>query len=226
MVNNPFFILLLPVFFLALFAQMRVKTIYNKYNEVHPARMLTAESVSRMLLDRLGLQRIQIERISGELTDHYDPRAQVLRFSDVVAGNSSIAAIGVAAHEVGHAIQDREGYLPLHLRNMFVPVANLGSAAAMPLFFLGLFTGAESLIGIGILFFFSVVLFHLITLPVELDASSKALRLLASSGTLNQDELAGAKSVLNAASLTYIAATLIAMLQLLRLWFFANGRRN
>ena len=187
---------------------------------------MSAEVVSRRLLDNFGLQNVRIERVRGNLTDHYDPRSKVLRLSDSVSGNSSIAAIGVAAHEVGHAVQDKEGYAPLRFRNSLVPVVNIGSTAAIPLFFLGILMSIPSLVNVGILLFSGVVIFHLVTLPVEFDASSRALKLLAGTGTLNQQEIAGAKKVLDAAALTYVAATLMAVMQLLSLIIRSRGRRD
>ena len=223
---DPTFLLLIPALLLAAFAQMKVRSSFAKYSEIYAAKGISADSVSRILLDRFGLQNVRIERVSGNLTDHYDPRSKVLRLSDSVGGNASIAAIGVAAHEVGHAIQDKEGYAPLRFRNALVPVANIGSTAAFPLFLIGLLMSAEPLLNIGIILFSGVVLFHVITLPVEFDASSRALKLLGNTGTLTQQELGGAKSVLTAAALTYIAATVMALAQLLRLLILANGRRN
>lgn len=219
-------ILLIFPLLLAGWAQMKVKSSFARYSEVYASKGVDADSVSRMLLDRFGLQRVKIEHVSGELTDHYDPRSKVLRLSDSVSGNTSIAAIGVAAHEVGHAVQDKEGYAPLRFRNSLVPVANIGSMAAFPLFFIGLLMSSGPLLNLGILLFLGVVIFHLITLPVELDASSRALKLLSSTGTLNAGELAGAKSVLNAAALTYVAATVMTVMQLLRLLILARGRQD
>lgn len=223
---DPTFLLLIPALLLAAFAQMRVKSTFAKYSEVHASRGTDASSVSRALLDRFGLQNVKIERVPGNLTDHYDPRSKVLRLSDSVGGSSSIAAIGVAAHEVGHAVQDKEGYAPLRFRNALVPVANIGSMAAFPLFLIGLLMSREPLLNAGILLFTGVVLFHLVTLPVEFNASSRALALLYSSGTLTKQEIGGAKSVLNAAALTYVAATVVALAHLLRLLILARGRRN
>ena len=223
---DPTFFLLIPGLLLAAYAQMKVKTAFGKFSTVHASRGVSADAVSRMLLDRFGLQTVEVERVSGQLTDHYDPRAKVLRLSDSVGGSSSIAAIGVAAHEVGHAVQDKEGYAPLKFRNAFVPVANIGSMSAFPLFFIGLLMSAKPLIDIGIVLFLSVVAFHLVTLPVEFDASSRALRLLGGTGMLTQGEIKGAKSVLDAAALTYVAATVVALMNLLRLLILARGRRD
>jgi Zn-dependent membrane protease YugP len=220
------YLLLIPALLLAMFAQMKVKSAFARYSEVHSSRGVSAESVSRMLLDNFGLQRVGIERVPGELTDHYDPGSKILRLSDSVGGSSSIAAIGVAAHEVGHAMQDKEGYAPLKIRNSIVPVANIGTMAAYPLFIGGLIMGAEPLVNIGILLFAGVVAFHLITLPVEFNASSRALRLLHNTGTLTKGEIEGAKSVLDAAALTYVAATVMALMTLVRFLLIAQRRRD
>ncbi|MDR1885380.1 MAG: zinc metallopeptidase [Synergistaceae bacterium] len=226
MMGDSTFLLLIPALLLAFFAQARVSGAFAKYSRVHASRGVSADTVARMLLDRFGLNDVRIERVRGELTDHYDPRSKVLRLSDSVGGSSSIAAIGVAAHEVGHAIQDGSGYSPLRLRNMLVPVASLGSNGAIILFMIGLFMGLGPLMNIGILLFAGAVVFHVVTLPVEFDASSRALKLLSSTGVLSANETAGARSVLNAAALTYVAATIMAVSQLMRLLILARNRRN
>ncbi|MDR3075922.1 MAG: zinc metallopeptidase, partial [Synergistaceae bacterium] len=186
----------------------------------------SADSVSRMLLDRFGLQNVRVERIAGNLTDHYDPRSKTLRLSDSVGGSSSIAAIGVAAHEVGHAVQDLKNYAPLKIRNSLVPVAGLGSNLGMVLFFVGLVMRAGFLVTFGVILFSCAVLFQIVTLPVEFDASRRALALLSETGTLTSGELSGARSVLSAAALTYVAATVMAVMQLLYLLMRSRGRRN
>lgn len=220
------YLLVLPGLLLGMWAQMKVKSNFDKYSSVFASRGATADSVSRALLDRAGLSNVHIERVRGSLTDHYDPRDKVLRLSDSVSGSRSIAAIGVAAHEVGHAIQDSEAYGPLRFRNSFVPIANIGSQAALPLFFIGLLMSMQPLLYAGIALFSLIVIFHLVTLPVELDASSRALKMLGDTGTLTDGELSGAKSVLSAAAMTYIAATVGAALQLLRLLMLANANRR
>ncbi|MBP9627255.1 MAG: zinc metallopeptidase [Synergistaceae bacterium] len=225
MMFDPTMILIIPALVFAFWAQSRVKSTFVTYSEIRARGGVTADSVSRTLLDRFGLQGVRVERVPGNLTDHYDPRDKVLRLSDSVGGSTSIAAIGVAAHEVGHAIQDKEGYVPLRLRNAIVPVVNIGSMGAFPLFLIGLFMGAPVLINLGIILFAGVVVFHLVTLPVELDASARALKLLSSTGILMNDELGGARKVLNAAALTYVAATIMAIAQLLRLLILSRGRR-
>ena len=225
MMFDPTMILIIPALVFAFWAQSRVKSTFVTYSEIRARGGVTADSVSRTLLDRFGLQGVRVERVPGNLTDHYDPRDKVLRLSDSVGGSTSIAAIGVAAHEVGHAIQDKEGYVPLRLRNAIVPVVNIGSMGAFPLFLIGLFMGAPVLINLGIILFAGVVVFHLVTLPVELDASARALKLLSGTGILMNDELGGARKVLNAAALTYVAATIMAIAQLLRLLILSRGRR-
>jgi Zn-dependent membrane protease YugP len=223
---EPTIFLLLPALILAGWAQMRVKTTFDRYSRVGARRGLTADQVARVLLDRFGLTSVPVKRVSGALTDHYDPRGKTLSLSDSVYGSPSIAAIGVAAHEVGHAIQDSDGYVPLGIRNNIVPVVNLGSTLATPLFFVGFLFQGPALMNIGILLFVGVVVFHLITLPVEFNASSRAVAILGQTGTLSSDELRGVGKVLNAAAWTYIAATLMAILQLVRLLALKNSRER
>jgi Zn-dependent membrane protease YugP len=223
---EPTMFLLIPVLILAGWAQLRVKTTFNQYSRVAARRGQTADQVARVLLDRFGLTSVPVKRVGGSLTDHYDPRDKTLSLSDSVYGSSSIAAIGVAAHEVGHAIQDSDGYAPLGIRNNIVPVVNLGSSLAMPLFFIGFLFQGPTLMNIGIFLFLGVVGFHLITLPVEFNASSRAVAILGQTGTLGSDELRGVGKVLNAASWTYIAATLMAILQLVRLLALKSSRER
>lgn len=222
---DPTFLLLIPALILAVWAQAKVKSAFQRYSAVEARRGVTAKDAVRIILDSNGLNSVPVERVQGSLTDHYDPRSRKLRLSDSVYGSSSIAAIGVAAHEAGHAIQDANGYVPLRIRNAFVPVAGLGSSLALPLFFLGFLFGTPVLMDAGIIFFSAVLLFHLVTLPVELDASKRALGILSGSGLLAGDEIGGARAVLNAAALTYVAATLMSALQLVRL-FLLRGMRN
>ncbi len=222
---DPTFLLLVPALILAVWAQSKVKSAFSRYSSVNARRGVTASDAVRTILDSNGLQNVSVERIRGSLTDHYDPRSKVLRLSDSVIDSRSIAAIGVAAHEAGHAIQDARGYVPLRLRNAFVPVAGIGSSMALPLFFIGFLFGTPLLMDLGIIFFSAVLVFHLVTLPVELDASKRALSILSGSGLLADDEIGGARAVLNAAALTYVAATLMSALQIVRL-FLLRGMRN
>ena len=223
---DPTFVILIPAIIFSLWAQFKVKGTYAKYSDIRAAKGITADNVSRVLLDRFGLSGIAVEHISGELTDHYDPSAKVLRLSDSVYANPSIAAIGVAAHEVGHAIQDKEGYAFLRFRNSIVPLVNIGSFLSMPLLLLGLVLGSLRLFDFGILLFGGVLVFHLVTLPVEFDASARALKLLSNTGILTRDEIGGAKSVLDAAALTYVAALVMTVLQIVRLLALRGGSRD
>ncbi|MGC9490045.1 MAG: zinc metallopeptidase [Thermovirgaceae bacterium] len=222
---DPTFLLLIPALILAGWAQMKVKGTYDRYSRIAARRGLTAKDVARRILDVNGLRNIPVERTAGSLTDHYDPKAKTLRLSETVYNSPSIAAIGVAAHEAGHALQDAEAYAPLKLRNSIVPVVSLGSGLAFPLFFIGFLFGTPFLMDLGILFFLGVLLFHLVTLPVEYNASERALRILDNTGILAADEMKGARAVLNAAALTYVAATVMAAFQLVRL-LMLRGMRN
>ena len=222
---DPTVLLLIPGLILALYAQFKVSSTYARYKKVHSGTGLTGAQIARQILDTNGCGSVRIERVPGSLTDHYDPENGVLRLSEEVYGSRSIAALGVAAHEAGHAIQDATDYGPMRIRATLVPVANIGSSAAIPLFMLGLIFSWEPLLKIGILCFSLAVLFYLVTLPVEFNASGRAVALL-SSGYLPQDEVQGVKKVLSAAALTYVAAALQAILQLLRLVLLAGSRRR
>ena len=222
---DPTYLLLIPGLLLALYAQFKVSSTYSHWKKVGSRSGLTGAQVARQILDANGCRDVRIESVRGSLTDHYDPENNVLRLSSEVYGSRSIAALGVAAHEAGHAIQDAQDYAPLRIRANLVPVANIGSGMAMPLFFLGLIMSWEPLLKIGILCFALSVLFYVVTLPVEFNASSRATALLAA-GFLPDDEVKGVKAVLSAAALTYVAAALQAILQLLRLVLLANRRRD
>ena len=223
---DPTMILLIPALLFSLWAQFKVKSAFAKYSGAASSRGVTSDDAARAILDANGLRNVRIEHIAGELTDHYDPRAKVLRLSQSVAGSTSIAAIGVAAHECGHAVQDAVGYAPLKIRNSIVPVVNICSTLSMPLFFIGFLFNYLALIDLGILFFCGVLVFHAITLPVEFDASGRALKILSGNGFLNGAEISGAKKVLTAAALTYVSAMVMSALQLLRLILLRNQRRD
>jgi hypothetical protein len=216
----PFFdwtmVLLIPAIILSLYAQFKVKSTFNKYSNVSAQNRITGAQVAQDLVRRNGMS-VNVERVEGQLTDHYDPRQRVLRLSSSVHDSYSLAALGVAAHEMGHAIQHEEGYFPLGFRNTLVPVANFGSTLAMPLLLIGLLMGSMGLARIGVFAFTAVVLFQLITLPVEFNASSRAITLLTAGGYITQEEIRPTKAVLNAAALTYVAAALVAFLNLVRL---------
>ena len=222
---DPTYLLLIPGLLLALFAQARVSSAFAKWKQVRSRVGMTGAQIARLILDQNGADDVRIERVPGSLTDHYDPEDGVLRLSDEVYASGSVAALGVAAHEAGHAIQDARDYAPLRIRSTMAPVANVGSMAAVPLFMLGLVFSWEPLLKIGILCFLFAVMFYVVTLPVEFNASDRAVAVL-SSGYLPEDEVRGVKAVLSAAALTYIAAALQAILQLLRLLLLANSRRR
>ena len=219
-------LILIPGILLSLWAQSRVKSAYSKYSRVHASCGMTGAQVAEHMLHSEGIYDVAIEVVGGNLTDHYDPSTRTLRLSQGVAHSTSLASLGVAAHETGHALQHRDAYAPLVLRTAVVPTVNIGSNLSWPLVLLGLVFSWEPLINIGILLFSLTVLFTLITLPVEFNASSRATAALASGGYLTQSELPGAKSVLNAAAMTYVAAALSAILQLLRLLVLTGGRRR
>ena len=222
---DPTYLLLIPGLLLALYAQFKVTSTFNRFKQVPSRTGLTGAQVARMILDGNGCRDVRIEHVRGSLTDHYDPRDNVLRLSDEVYASRSIAALGVAAHEAGHAIQDAKDYVPMRIRANLVPLANIGSQAATPLFMLGLLFSWEPLLKVGILCFAFAVLFYLVTLPVEFNASGRAVAVLSQS-YLPADEVKGVKAVLSAAALTYVASALQAVLQLLRLVLLANRRRD
>ena len=223
---DPTMLLLIPAVLLSMWAQSRVQSTFNHYSQIAARGNVTADSVARMLLTLYGMASMPINHVAGNLTDHYDPRNKTLNLSDGVYGNRSIASIGVAAHEVGHAIQHHEAYSPLIFRNSIVPVVNICSSASMPLFLIGLLMGNGLLVNIGIMLFTGALVFHLVTLPVEINASSRALALLEQTHTLDREELAGAKKVLTAAAWTYIAAALMSVLQLIRLILISRSTRR
>lgn len=223
---DPTYLILIPAILISAWAQFKVSSTFNKYSTVRSTNGYTGAQVARILLNNAGLQDVEIQQVPGRLSDHYDPRAKVLRLSSDVYGSSSVASIGVAAHEVGHAIQDKESYTALVFRNAIVPVVNFSSSLSWILFFVGILFSYESLVTIGIILFSVVVLFQLVTLPVEFNASSRALKLLEGQGILYDNEVKDARQVLSAAALTYVAATLMAILQLVRLIAISNRNSN
>lgn len=219
-------IIIIPGIILAMYAQSKVNSTFAKYTKVACQKGLTGADVARRILEDQRLDDVGVEMIEGNLTDHYDPRTRVVRLSSQVYRGSSLASLGVAAHETGHAIQHYVGYLPLNIRHSLVPVANIGSNLAFPLIFLGLFIPAFSgLIQAGIYLFAAVVLFQLVTLPVEFNASRRAIAILETNGYITSNEVKGTKAVLDAAALTYVAAALVGLLNLLRLLIISGRRR-
>ncbi|MDR5658321.1 zinc metallopeptidase [Serpentinicella sp. ANB-PHB4] len=217
-------LVLLPAIIFAMYAQSKVKTTFHRYLNVRATKGYSGFNVARTLLDKNGLRDVPIEVAQGSLTDHYDPRKRVLRLSREVHQGSSIASVSVAAHEVGHAIQHANGYVPLNLRNAIFPVASFGSSAAW-FFVIAGFIFSPPLINVGILLFAAAVLFQVVTLPVEFNASSRAMDLLDANGFISREEYGAAKKVLDAAALTYVAATATAVAQLIRLIMISNRRR-
>ncbi len=214
---------------ICLAASANVKSTYKRYSAYRSATGMTGAQAAQRLLTAAGIHDVRIGHVSGDLTDHYNPSNKVLNLSDAVYGSTSVAAIGVAAHECGHAIQHAKGYVPLKLRTAFVPVANIGSTLAWPVILLGLFINSQSsqmVINIGIFLFSFAVLFQLITLPVEFNASNRALKLLEQQGILSESELPHTRKVLGAAALTYVASAAAAILQLLRVIMLFGGRRR
>ena len=220
-----YLVLVVPTLLLSLYAQFKVKSAFSKYSQVQTMRKISGKEAAALLLRSNSISDVSIQRIGGSLSDHYDPSHKVLRLSDPVYDKTSIAAVGVAPHETGHAIQDKEKYAPLVLRSTLVPVANIGSTAGPYLALAGIIFRMNLLLNIGIILFACAVLFYLITLPVEIDASRRALKVLEHNAVLNQEELKGAKKVLSAAALTYVASALTAMANLLRLILISRDRR-
>ncbi|MBC8588633.1 zinc metallopeptidase [Paratissierella segnis] len=223
-VDIPYLLYVLPALILASWAQIKINSDFNKYSRVSSETGLSGAEVARTILDRNGLNDVRIEKVSGNLTDHYDPRTRVLRLSNGVYGYTSIAAMSVAAHETGHAIQHSEGYFPLILRNNIAPIANIGARMVWVFILLG-FLASEVFIEVGIALFLAVVLFQVVTLPVEFNASRRAMLQL-ENGIAPQDKLKPAKKVLTSAALTYVASTLVAIGQLLRILTMTNRRRD
>ena len=224
-VDRYYWILIIPTMLFAFWAQSRVSSTFNKYSRVMSRGGYTAAEICRRILDSNGLYHVRIEHISGNLTDHFDPSTNVVRLSDTVYGSRSVASIGVAAHEVGHAIQYAVGYVPIRVRAAIIPITNFGSKLSMPLILLGFLFQWQPIVNLGIILFSLMTLFQLVTLPVELNASRRALKTLEGDSILYGEEVSQAQSVLTAAALTYVAALLTSAAQLLRP-ILIYGRRN
>ena len=225
-IDWTYLVLVLPCLILAMWASSNVNSTFKKYSTQRSVRGLTGADAAMRVLRHNGVTNVRIERVSGNLTDHYDPRTNVIRLSDSVYGSTSTAAIGVAAHEAGHAVQYAQNYAPIKLRAAIIPITNLGSKLAMPLILAGILFSAfgNTLVMLGIAAFGLSVVFQLVTLPVELDASHRAMNAIEAAGLLTEDEQQGAKKTLKAAALTYVAATATAIAQLLRLILIFGGR--
>lgn len=221
-----YLVLIVPCILLAVWAQMSVKSNFSKYSQVMSRRGITAAQAAQAVLDQNGVTGVRFERVQGSLTDHYDPRGNVIRLSSPVYDSASVASIGVACHEAGHAVQYAKGYFPIRIRAAIIPITQFGSTLTWPLLLIGMFLSNSLLINIGILLFSLSTLFQLITLPVELNASSRALRAIETGGILTAEEYPMAKKTLNAAAMTYIAALAMSVAQLLRLLLIFGGRRR
>jgi len=221
---DPTFILLIPAMIFAFYAQTKITSTFNKFLRIRNSNGYTGYEVARRILDANGLYNVPIEMVRGHLTDHYDPRTRVLRLSPDVYNGTSVASAGVAAHECGHAVQHSESYVPLALRNAIAPIASIGSQAAWFLIVIAFVLNMMQLFDLGIYLFSAVVLFQIITLPVEYNASRRAIIALEEYGLVGRDEIYGARKVLSAAALTYVAATVTAALQLLRLLIIRSRR--
>ena len=221
-----YLILVVPTIIIAIIAQNKVTTTFRKYSKQKSTMGFTAAEVTRRILDSNGLYNVAIERVSGNLTDHYDPRTNVIRLSDSVYDSNSVAAIGVAAHEAGHAVQHAEKYLPIKIRNSIVPIANFGSSFAPILIILGIIFSFEPIVWIGIILYSAIAIFQLVTLPVEFNASSRALNTLGAMAILSDEELEGSKKVLSAAAMTYVAALITTLANLLRFILLTRGRNR
>lgn len=221
-----YFILVIPAMLIALLAQYKVKSTFKKYSRVGSSRGITGAYAAQSVLSFYGITDVRIERVAGSLTDHYDPKAKVIRLSDSVYSSNSVAAIGVACHEAGHAAQHAENYVPIKIRNSIVPVCNIGSTLGIPLAIIGLFMGFEPLIAIGLVLYSLVFVFHLVTLPVEFNASRRAIKVIDETQILFGGEIEGSKKVLFAAAMTYVASMIVALANLLRILLrFSNRRR-
>lgn len=225
-IDTYYLVLVVPTLLLSLWAQFKVKSTFSKYSKKTNGRGITGAQAAAYLLRANNIGDVKLERVSGSLTDHYDPGAKTLRLSEPVYGQPTIAAVGVAAHETGHAIQHATKYGPLVLRSTLVPVANIGSSAGPWLAILGIVMSWGILVNVGLLLFSCSVLFYLVTLPVEFNASNRAVAILSRTGTLTEDELKGVKKVLGAAAMTYVASALTAMANLLRLILISRNRRS
>lgn len=226
---DPTYIILIPAMLLVFWAQMRVKSTFNEWSDVRARSGATAAQVARDILDKHGISDVQVEYVAGHLSDHYDPKAKVVRLSSATYNSTSIAAIGVAAHEVGHAIQHEHAYIPLHMRNLIFPVARIGDMLGPFIVVLGFFFRGQfglAVIDFGILLFSLAVGFYIVTLPVEYNASNRAVAILETGGYMTREEVAGARKVLNAAALTYVAAAAASVSQLLRLLFLRSAARR
>ncbi len=220
-----YLILVVPAIIISLIAQAKVKSTYSKYAKISNSKRITGAQAAQNVLNHYGIRDVRIEQVAGKLSDHYDPRANVIRLSPEVYSGASIASIGIACHEAGHAAQHAENYVPIKVRNAVLPIANIGSSAGVFIAIMGYFLGFGILVDIGIILFAAVVVFQLVTLPIEFNASSRAIKVIDETGMLYAEEQTGAKKVLTAAAMTYVASLLVSIMSLIRLILRTNRRR-
>ncbi len=225
-IDITYIVLVMPAIIFALIMQSRVNSVFKKYSTQRNMKSMTGAQVAERVLYAFGISNVKIERVSGSLTDHYDPKSNVIRLSESVYDSTSVAAAGVAAHECGHAMQYAKGYGPIKLRNAIIPVCQIGSTLSMPLVLIGFIFSWQPIVNIGIIFFALATFFQLVTLPVEFNASRRALAVLENTGVLTESENSAAKKVLGAAAMTYVAALAVSLTQLLRLILLFGGRRR
>lgn len=225
-VDMTYIVLVLPALLFSMWAQHMVNSNFRKFSKQRTMNGMTGADAAREVLMRSGVSDVRVERVAGELTDHFDPRDNVIRLSASVCDTPTVAAVGIAAHEAGHALQYAHGYAPMRLRAAIIPVTNFGSKLAVPLIIIGLLLGFTGLVNIGILLFGLIVLFQLVTLPVEFNASRRAVEILSEYGMLTTEELPGVRKVLSAAAMTYVAALAVSLAQLLRLLYMSQRRRR
>lgn len=216
-VDYYYIILVIPAMIIAAWAQFKVKSTYNKFSKVDNSRRITGAYAAQAILSHYGISDVRIEQVAGKLSDHYDPKAKVIRLSEGVYNSTSIAAVGIACHEAGHAAQHAEGYKPIKIRNSLVPVCNIGSTLGIPLAIAGYFFGFQPLVTVGLLLYAAIFVFQVVTLPVEFNASRRAIDVIGDRGLLADDEVPKAKKVLSAAAMTYVASMIVALANLLRL---------
>ena len=224
--NLSYFILVLPVVIISLIVNARVNSTFRKYSEIASVRKITGAMAAQIVLKNHGITNVAINQIPGELSDHYDPRTNTVNLSSSVFNSTSVAAIGVACHEAGHAVQHAQGYLPIKIRNSLLTPARIGSSAAIPIALIGLFFGMSILVEVGVILYAFIMLFQLATLPVEFNASNRAVKAIEENGILTDDELKGSKKVLKAAALTYVASFAVTAMNLLRLILLSNNKRK
>lgn len=225
-IDTLYLVLVLPAILLAIFAQVKVQSTFKKYSAISSSRYITGSEAARKILDSNGLSHVRVEQVSGNLTDHFDPKANVIRLSDSVYSSHSVAAIGIAAHEAGHAVQYAKNYTPIRLRAAIIPMTRIGSFLTFPLILLGFLLNSPALAYLGVAAFGLSTLFQLVTLPVEFNASRRAISAIQDTFLLREEELQGAKKVLSAAAMTYLAALAVSLMQLLRLLLLTQNRKR